>query len=297
VEKKSIRIETILSPEVGIILANPVRIQQIIWNLLTNAIKFSPKGSKIEVHYIYSGTAPKRFAQIKVIDQGKGIAAEFLPHIFNRFSQADSTSTRLHGGLGLGLSIVSSLVQLQGGVIKVENSATGTGAIFTVTFPLPASVSAIIQTESGIGKDLEHFGDKQKKELPSLEKYRVLVVDDDEATRESLAIYLRSFGAEVLLTESAEETLKKISQFKPHILVSDIAMPDVDGYELMRRVRALRAKDGGTVPALALTAFNSLDDAKQALDAGFQAHYAKPVEANELARAISKFANKPENSI
>jgi len=291
-EKKLIQIETALSSENGIILADPIRLQQIIWNLLTNAVKFSPKNSRIGVRLEYTGDQMKRFAQIEVIDQGKGISPEFLPYIFNRFSQADSTSTRVHGGLGLGLSIVRSLVELQGGSVRAENSATGKGAIFTIVFPLTSPNGAIIQPAQQ-EKSRQDF-ESVVEDPPSLEGLRILVVDDDDSTRDSLTIYLKSFGAEVIDADSASEALMLLPDFKPHILVSDIAMPYEDGYSLIRKIRSLNQIEGRDLPALALTAYASDEDGKTALAAGFQAHIAKPVEAYELARAIFKFADRQQ---
>lgn len=291
-EKKSIRINQKLTTEHGTILANSTRIQQIIWNLLSNAIKFSPKHSEIELIFDYVQESSKKIAKIMVVDHGKGIPADFIPHIFNRFSQADSTSTRIHGGLGLGLSIVSSLVELQGGSVHAENAQVGTGAIFTVTFPVVTSPVAIINAKPEHGNSSEGSHKREKKDVPSLEGYKVFVVDDDESTRESLSIYLKSFGAEVLSAESATETLKQISGFSPDILLSDIAMPEIDGYSLIKQIRTSKESKIHDLPALALTAYASEADARQALAAGFQAHCTKPIDAGELARMIVKHAPK-----
>tara|TARA_B110001454_G_scaffold219136_1_gene250291 strand:- start:22540 stop:27075 length:4536 start_codon:yes stop_codon:yes gene_type:complete len=291
-DKKSITITQKITDECGMVLANAIRIQQIIWNLLSNAIKFAPKQSEIEVAFDYFQESNRRLARIKVTDCGKGIPEEFIPHIFNRFSQADSTSTRIHGGLGLGLSIVASLVELQGGVVTAENSKTGTGAIFTVTFPVvPAKVAITSFTVADTRINNENLG-QDKKEAPSLEGYKILVVDDDESTREALAIYLKSFGAEVLSTDSARETLKQIATFNPDILLSDIAMPEMDGYSLIKEIRLSNQLHIRNVPALALTAYATEADVQQAIDAGFQAHCPKPIDAGELARVIVKYALK-----
>ncbi len=281
-EKKSIHIETFFSPRPIWILGDLVRMQQIIWNLLTNAIKFSPKNSRIVVRLDSLENQSKHWAQIKVIDQGKGIPEEFLPQIFNRFSQADRTSTRVHGGLGLGLSIVRSLVELQGGTVQVENSRDGTGAIFTTTFPLIPGYTAIVESKS---------------QSQSLEGLRILFVEDDESTREAMAIYLKSFGAELVVVESVKEALNIFSEFKPEILISDIAMPGESGYDLIRKIRELSPEQGGDIPALALTAYATAEDSKRALSAGFQVHMGKPVEINNLIHVVSKLVKKNENKV
>lgn len=289
-EKKSIRIVSDLPNSIEMIRADPTRLQQIIWNLLTNAIKFSPKMSTINIELKYVEEQNKRFAKIKVSDCGKGIPPEFLPHIFKRFSQADGTSTRAHGGLGLGLSIVHSLVELQSGTVKAENATEGKGAVFTVTFPVISHQSAITKTDLGNGETaIADDEDETTNQPPKLDGLRILIVDDDENTREAISIYLKSFGAQVITVGSAGEALEVFSRFKPNILLSDIAMPGEDGYSLIRKVRNLEnGNSGRDIPALALSAYTTEEDAKHALAAGFQAHVTKPVEANELARLILK---------
>lgn len=290
-EKKSVEIESNLPDSGEMIRADPTRLQQIIWNLLTNAVKFSPKKSTINVELKYVEEQNRRLARIKISDQGKGIPVEFLPHIFNRFSQADGTSTRVHGGLGLGLSIVQSLVELQSGVVKAENAGEGKGAVFTITFPVISRQTAI--TEPGFENGEPPTADTQGESAklpPKLDGLRILIVDDDESSREAIGIYLKSFGAQVMAVGSAQETIEIFSKFRPDILLSDIAMPGEDGYSLIRKIRSLEGHSGGNTPALALSAYNSEEDAKNSLAAGFQAHIAKPVEASELARLILKMA-------
>lgn len=297
-EKKSIEIDVSLCREDAVIHADATRLQQIIWNLLTNAIKFSPKNNRIEVELRYIGDEAKRFAQIKVSDHGKGIPPEFLPKIFNRYSQADSASTRMHGGLGLGLSIVRNLVELQGGTVTAENTVDGKGAIFTVNFPLILlHQSAIVQSqhfsEDGNLLDSKYVGKNQ----PKLDGLRILFVDDDESAREAIGIYLRSFGAEVMVVDSAKEALEMLPAFKPHMLISDIGMPGEDGYTLIRKVRGLNLDQGQEVPALALTVYAAKEDVRAALTAGFQAHMVKPVEANELGRTILEILQQKNRPI
>ena len=285
-EKKSILIKSNINVENCFILANPVRLQQIVWNLLTNSIKFSPKSSQIEVTLDTLEQDGRKFLRIQVIDQGKGIPVEFLPYIFNQFSQADSSSTRAYGGLGLGLSIVHNLVELQGGRIFAENAKQGQGALFTVLFPItnenmgilpsPQYTLDLANSDAGIP-----FADQ-----PSLGGVKILIVDDDDSTREALTIYLRSYGAEVEAHAAAYTVIAGLKIFKPHVLISDIAMPGEDGYSLLRKIRQLPEISLRNIPAIALTAYASTTDIQRAVLAGFQAHFAKPVETADLVKAI-----------
>jgi two-component system CheB/CheR fusion protein len=307
--EKAIKIEMIL-PQVGtgnvsvrlsqvgtgLIYIDPVRLQQIIWNLLTNAVKFSAKQSHIEVILNYVEIENYNFAQIKVVDHGKGISPEFLPNIFSRFSQADSTSTRVHGGLGLGLSIVKNLVEMQGGKVLVENATNGTGCIFTLIFPLLSSEIQNAKRNDGPGNYPLDYSiiEDAKAELqnyPKLDGIRILFVEDDENSREAISLYLKTMGAEVISVDSARLALQSLPIIKPHILISDIAMPFEDGYSLMTKIRKLTPEQGGEVPAIALTAFASTEDANAAMGVGFSAHIAKPVENDILIRTILKLAN------
>lgn len=296
-EKKLIHIETEISNDSGLINADPIRLQQVIWNLFTNAIKFSPKNSTVHIQLKYLHEADQKTAQIKVCDSGKGIPPDFLPHIFNRFSQADSASTRVHGGLGLGLSIVQNLVKLQNGAVTAENIKNGSGAIFTVTFPLivkaPITKSALPTLIPSAA--IPPFDVSQNHSLviqhktigqPNLEKLRILFVDDDEVARDALTLYLNLYGAEVMTASSAHEALEIFPKFKPNFLLSDISMPGGDGYSLMKQIRAFDKSHGKNIPALALTALATPKDVEQALIAGFQSHIAKPVEAIDLGRTI-----------
>lgn len=289
-EKKSIKIKLDIPNSAELIRVDPTRLQQIVWNLLNNAIKFSPNGSTISIELTYLDVHNGRIARLRISDQGKGVPAEFLPYIFKRFMQADGSSTREHGGLGLGLSIVSSLVEMQSGTVKAENNPGGKGAIFTVTFPVISHQTAI--TTNDLTNDLTNGtpGNKDKsiRQTPKLDGLRILIVDDDQGTREAISIYLKSFGAEVTSVSSAAEALDVFSSFDPSIILSDLAMPGEDGYSLIRKIRALDDGKGGKVPALSLSAYTSDADAKDALLAGFQAHVTKPVEATELARLILK---------
>ncbi|HYV57859.1 MAG TPA: response regulator, partial [Candidatus Nitrosopolaris sp.] len=273
-EAKAIRLETTLDSPGGLISGDPDRLLQVIWNLLSNAIKFTPREGRVEVRLGREGAQ----VTVQVRDTGKGITPEFLPHIFDRFRQADSTTTRAHGGLGLGLAIVRHLVELHGGTVEAASPGEGGGAIFTVALPL-ASVEA---TGLSVTRDRDVADDT------SLEGVHVLVVDDDVDARESLVMVLKECGAEVVAVSSAREALKAVGRVVPDVLVSDIAMPEVDGYGLLRRLRALPVER--PVPALALTAYAGEDHRRRALAAGFEMHLAKPIDPGELAAAVRSLA-------
>ena len=236
----------------------------------------------------------KKLAQIKVVDTGKGISEEFLPFIFNPFSQADSSSTRIYGGMGLGLSIVRNLVELQAGTVIAENrfkNGQVQGALFTINFPVRPFQEAIIQSivpceDAGLKRTFK----LDEEEIPRLDGIRILFVDDDESTRDAICIYLKAFGADVKAVDSASEVLRLLPDFRPNILISDIAMPGEDGNMMMRKIRNFAANLGGNVPALALSAYGSDEDNARIMAAGFHAHLQKPIEANELARLIKKYA-------
>jgi two-component system CheB/CheR fusion protein len=290
-EEKSIQIKIELDPRVEKTFADPIRLQQVFWNLLTNAIKFSDKGSEIEVRLEQVTVDSKACAQIKVIDSGKGIPQDFLSHIFERFSQADNTCTRTYGGLGLGLAIVRNLIELQGGTVQADSQGEGKGSTFTITLPITTRALQLEAHDSpvkrrdplarSIGENVDH---------PRLDGLRVLIVDDEESTRDAFALLLKSFGADARAAGSASEALVMFREFKPQVLVSDIGMPGEDGYSLIRKIRALGSKAGGDVPAIALTAYASSADVERAYSAGFQGHLAKPVESNDLRRMIAELA-------
>ncbi len=288
-EKKSIQINTDLPNSTELIHADSTRLQQIIWNILTNAIKFSPKRSTVKVELRYTQEGGKRFAKIRVFDCGSGIPPEFLPHIFDRFSQADGTSTRVHGGLGLGLAIVRSLVELQSGTVKAENAQDGKGAVFTVTFPVISQQSAITHVMTDRAEVASTDRDEDLKDYsPKLDGLRILIVDDDETTREAIGIFLKSYGAQIKIVGSAAEALEVFSRFRPSLLLSDLAMPGEDGFSLIRKIRSFTIENGGDIPAMALSAYTDKEHAQAALNAGFQTYVTKPVEARELARLILK---------
>ena len=299
---KSIQLETKFDSGGDLVLGDPDRLQQIVWNLLSNAIKFTPEEGKVEVDLSFgqedtssdNGQAPpQRYAQIQVTDTGIGISPEFLPYVFDRFRQADSTTTRPYGGLGLGLAIVQHLVELHSGTVEATSNPDGPGARFIVKLP---QVAALIDPQDAEeGYPMTHLG-TVNTEVPSLASLRVLVVDDDPDTREFLATALEQYGAEVNIVASAADAMIALSNFKPNVLVSDIGMPQADGYQLIRYIRSLKAEEGGSIPAIALTAYTRVEERKRAIEAGFQMHLAKPVEPGELVAAVAKLV-KPASQL
>ena len=252
-------------------------------NLLVNAVKFTPSGGTVEVRL--QGRGPQ--VHIVVHDTGAGIHPEFLPYVFDRFRQEDTTETRRHDGLGLGLAIVRDLVELHNGSISAESPGEGQGATFTVSLPALDGVEA----SSGLAQRLSGLGSPDTlEEPPTLKGLRVLVVDDDRDARGLFTRALEQYDARVMVVASAAEALAALARWKPDVLVSDIAMPEESGYVLMQRIRRLTPEHGGAIPALALTAYAGPDDAQLALSAGFQAHVAKPVQPVKLALAVAELA-------
>ncbi|NES94965.1 MAG: GAF domain-containing protein [Desertifilum sp. SIO1I2] len=284
-EAKSIQINTFLDPQVGRVWGDATRLQQVVWNLLSNAVKFTPPNGRVEVKLeCLSGTASQPMAQIAIADTGKGIAADFVPHVFDYFRQADSTTTRKFGGLGLGLAIVRHLVELHGGTIQVDSPGEGLGATFTVCLPLMPDRE---------DSPLEVPGSLLKFDLSGV---RVLVVDDEPDTREFVTFLLEEAGAIATAVASPEEVLSVLAQSQPDVLLSDIGMPGIDGYMLMQQIRALPPERGGQVKAIALTAYAGEFDRRRALAAGFQQHLPKPVEPEGLIRAIALACSTPPKS-
>ncbi|MEH1780558.1 MAG: ATP-binding protein [Nostoc sp.] len=276
-ETKLIEVNTAFEPDVGQIMGDSTRLQQVIWNLLSNAIKFTPRGGKVEVRL----EEADGYAQIIVSDTGKGINADFLPYVFDYFRQADSTSTRNFGGLGLGLAIVRNIIEMHGGIVKADSRGEGKGAIFTVSLPLLPDARPKLTDEQN-GPAL-----LAPNSLP-LSGIRVLVVDDDTDSRDFVAFVLEQDGAFAIAVSSADEALQTLAEIKPDVLVSDISMPYMDGYMLINQVRTLTPEQGGQIPAIALTAFARNDDQQEALNAGFQMHLPKPLNPEELIAAIIK---------
>lgn len=290
-EAKSIRLETELPENKATINGDAHRLQQVIWNLLSNAIKFTPKGGavRVELRRIHS------HIEIVVRDSGKGIELEFLPHVFDRFSQADASTTRAHGGLGLGLAIVRHLVELHGGTVSAESEGANKGATFKVTLPITAlQRETEFQNRSNQKPDAilqpnAHFTYGFESKLEGL---RVLCVDDEADARELLFAALSQYGVSVKTAASPREALEILQHWKPDVILSDIGMPNEDGFSLINKLRALSANEGGDIPAAALTAYAGLEDRKQILAAGFQTYIAKPVETAELAAIVAELAEK-----
>ncbi|MCC5602621.1 PAS domain S-box protein [Nostoc favosum] len=274
-EAKSIEIKTVLSHDIGKVLGDGDRLQQVMWNLLSNAVKFTPTEGRVEVRLEQVGLE----AQIQVIDTGKGIMLEFLPYVFDYFRQADAKTTRIFGGLGLGLAIVRHLVELHGGTVQAESLGEGQGATFTVRLPLLKNSE--LRVESGEASQAEVSTDDTL-----LAGVQILLVDDQADVREFFSFALEQYGATVTLAESASEALEILVQSKPDILLSDIGMPVMDGYMLLREVRKLPPEQGGQIPAIALTAYAGEINYNQAMAAGFQKHLPKPVDPADLASAI-----------
>ncbi|UBF28922.1 response regulator [Kovacikia minuta CCNUW1] len=357
-ESKEIQLETLLDAATGRVQGDPFRLQQVIWNLLTNAIKFTPDKGRVEIRLerVQAGSrewgvgsgeqashAPHptphtpAFVQIQVIDTGIGISPDFLPNVFDRFRQADSTTTRSHNGLGLGLAIVRHLVELHGGTVHAASPGEGKGATFTVRLPLieagkpggeagtrgwgDAEIKVEGRGQEAEGRRQEVQGETQRSVLspqPSasiqnskfkiqnseftqnpapadtpLHGIQVLVVDDEADTLELMSFALQQFGATTIAVNSANKALEELSHAKPDVLISDISMPEQDGYMLIHQVRERETESQAPLPAIALTAHTREEDQKKVLSAGFQAHLAKPIDMNLLAEAIVRLLNHP----
>jgi CheY-like chemotaxis protein len=263
------------------ILGDPDRLQQVAWNLLSNAVKFTPHGGRVEVWLGYKET----FVQLRIHDTGRGIGPEFLPRLFQRFSQEESSPVRNQGGLGLGLSIVRHLVELHGGTVAASSQGQGQGATFTVSLPVPP----LLLAEPPGGAAERAAAGESRKPLAGL---RLLVVEDEATSREMLTVLLEHYGAEVTAAASAREALEALARAVPDLLVSDIGMPGESGYDLIRQVRTFPAEQGGRVPALAFTAYSSNQDRLDTLDAGFQAHLAKPTDPARLIALITALTQR-----
>lgn len=285
-EAKEIEIKAELDPQASLVSGDAERLQQIAWNLLANAVKFTPKGGLIDVRLNLSESR----VILSVTDTGQGIAPEFLPHVFARFRQADSSTTRHHGGLGLGLAIVRHLVEMHGGSVSADSRGEGHGATFTVSLPLMA-VRVTQSEETGDEASHAQTADQTTNDCPqTLEELEVLLVDDEPDARELLSAVLSQCGAKVTAVASVEEALGALNRQKFDALVSDIGMAGEDGYALIRKVRELPAERGGNLPAVALTAYAREEDRVTSLLAGYQMHLTKPVEPNELVAVVASFA-------
>ncbi|HEX8322864.1 MAG TPA: PAS domain S-box protein [Tepidisphaeraceae bacterium] len=282
-DAKGIDIDTDLDPAAGPIRGDPNRLQQVVWNLLTNAVKFTPGGGSIRVAVRRVGAQ----VEISVSDTGQGITAEFIPFMFERFRQADASITRRHGGLGIGLSLVKQLVDLHGGTVSVESPGTNEGATFTVRLPI-AVAQARFAPDAGMTEEAL----PSKPVGPSLDGLRVLVVDDEPDARMLAKRILEERGARVTSAGSAKEALALLRATPPDVLLSDIGMPDHDGYQFITWIRSLSYEEGAQTPAAAFTAFARPEDRQRALDAGYQSHVVKPVEPDDLVNVVARLAGR-----
>jgi PAS domain S-box-containing protein len=285
-DSKKIRLQCVLDPHAVGITGDPDRLQQVVWNLLINAVKFTPKSGRVQVHLQRTNS----HVEIVVSDTGQGITAEQLPHLFERFHQADSTSTRSHTGLGLGLALVRHLVELHGGKVTAQSPGEGQGATFTVELPV-AIVHREQEREARVHPTARTvlLGAAE----PSLRGIRVLVVDDDRDSLDLVRTILVSSGAEARGCASASEGLRVVQEWRPDVLISDIEMPGEDGYAFIRKVRALDFTEGGKTPALALTAYGRVEDRLRTLSAGYSMHVPKPVDPAELRVIVATLAGQP----
>jgi PAS domain S-box-containing protein len=286
-EAKGVRFRTSFDERVGFVSGDPDRLQQVVWNLLSNAVKFTSKGGVVQISF----GRVNSHVEIIVSDSGEGIGSEFLPHVFERFRQADGSTTRSHGGLGLGLAIVRHLVELHGGAVRAESDGPGMGATFVVSLPLLAHSRQILS----VGERPEQpvlVKAESREGSTMLEGLRVLIVDDEPDARELFTLMLTRCGAEVKTAASAKEALDYLETWKPSVLVADIGMEGEDGYALIRKVRALPREKGGQIPALALTAYARPEDRLRTLSAGYQIHLAKPVDRAQLAAALESLVGQ-----
>lgn len=281
---RKIKLSSVLDPHTGAVTGDPTRLQQIIWNLLNNAIKFTPAGGRVTVALERVGSHIK----ISVSDTGEGIKTEFLPHVFDRFRQQDASTVRRHQGLGLGLAIVKQLVDLHGGSVLAKSGGPGEGSTFVVSLPVAAVHGEPLREKSAARNDLP----ASHEPTPSLLGIKILVVDDDADARELLRSILAQSGASVRTAGSATEALDQFESRRPDVLVSDIGMPEQDGYSLIRSVREREGDKDGHVPALALTAFARSDDRRRAIGAGFHMHLSKPVEPAELVTVVASLVKR-----
>jgi PAS domain S-box-containing protein len=282
---KDIQLIAMLDPIGATVTADPSRLQQVVWNLLTNAVKFTPKGGKIQVFL----QRVNSHAEISVSDTGIGIAANFLPHVFDRFVQGDSSTTRAHHGLGLGLALSKQLVELHGGSIRVASQGEGKGATFFVSLPL--SIVQLRAEDVDRHHPTAEAPSSEHLVLPSLKGLRVFVIDDEPDARDFLRRLLEGHEAVVVTFESADAALTRLKQDRPDVIVSDIGMPSTDGYQFMRAWRAAEARDR-RIPAMALTAFARAEDRKRSLLAGYQAHLAKPFDIGEFLLLVADLGGR-----
>ena len=282
---KGIRLQTRFEPEECLVRGDPNRLRQVIWNLLSNAIKFTQRGGSVNIDLrCVEGTA-----RLTVSDTGEGISAEFLPYVFDRFRQAEGSISRKQGGLGLGLAVVRHLVELHGGTISAESDGIGHGSVFVVDLPLAQERRDPARAEER-RREVERR--RSRSGAIRLDGVHVLLVEDDDDSRKLLGTMLKRYGARVTSTKSAAEALNVFSDEAPDVMISDIGMPDEDGYELIRKIRALPVEEGGLTPAIALTGYASRKDRERALTAGYQQHMAKPIEQADMIAAIASLIGR-----
>lgn len=283
IEAKKQRLRVTLDARAGRLRGDPGRLQQVFWNLLTNAVKFTPSGGRIDVVM----ERVNSHVEVSVEDSGAGIKPEFLAFVFDRFRQADSSTTRRHGGLGLGLSIVNHLVELHGGTVRVKSAGEGQGSTFIVALPISVVLTEDARAERREFSDV----DVSTLELPSLAGVSALVVDDQPDARILICRLIEEHGGRCMVAASGAEALQRVMDEDVNILISDIGMPDFDGYELIRKIRSLHEARVRNIPAIALTAYARNDDRQRALLAGFQMHVSKPVEPRELIAGVASLLN------
>jgi signal transduction histidine kinase/CheY-like chemotaxis protein len=284
-EAKGVRLQVLLEPQIGPVFGDHERLQQVVWNLLSNGVKFTRKGGLVQV------TLQRINSHVEIVvnDTGVGIKSDFLPHVFDRFRQADGSTTRTYGGLGLGLAIVRHLVELHGGTAWAESAGEDQGAKFTVR--LPTMTLSEHQPDEVLRQPAISMGERDHQPA-SLDGLRVLVVDDEIDARTLLTAMLERCGAQVIAVGSAREGIDSVESWKPDVLIADIGMPVEDGYGLIKRVRALPKEHGGQTPALALTAYARTEDRVRALSEGYQVHLAKPVDRAELAAVVAGLGHR-----
>jgi len=282
---KGIKLQTRFDPSECLVKGDANRLRQVIWNLLSNAIKFTTRGGSVNIYL----KCVESTARLRIRDTGDGISAEFLPYVFDRFRQAEGSISRKQGGLGLGLAVARHLVELHGGTIRAESEGLGKGSVFTVDLPMTQERRDPARAEE---RRREVDRRRTRKGVVRLDGLHVLLVEDDNDSRKLLGAMLRRHGARVTSTKSAAEALEAFASELPDVMISDIGMPDQDGYELVRKLRALPVEKGGATPAIALTGYASRKDRERALGSGYQTHLAKPIEQAELIAAIAALVGR-----